>query len=409
MPQARFSASVRPDAVRSTIASTSHGQPANIDVAIEVSHGPVVESLLERGFAVNALNPKQLDRFRDRFTVAGAKDDRLDAYVAADALRTDPQCFRKLTLAEPLVVELRAWSRLTNELQRERTRLTNRMRDELWRYYPQALQLTDDFASDWFLALWQLVPTPDKARRVRQSSLARLLKNHHVRRLDADEALRLLRQAPLVVAPGTTEAACAHIRSLVGRIALVNRQLRQAQVKLDVLSSQLADIGDDAPGQSNEPRDAAILLSLPGVGRIVLATLLAEAAEPLRRRDYHALRTLSGVAPVTKRSGRRCIVIMRQACHMRLRTAVYHWARTATQFDPTIRKRYDALRQRGQSHNRALRTIGDRLLAVACAMLRSATLYDPQRQRQNGEGGAAPSPLRSRAVIGSPACTATPA
>ena len=48
----------------------------DIAVAIEVPHGAVVETLLERNFAVHAINPKQLDRFRDRFTVAGAKDAR---------------------------------------------------------------------------------------------------------------------------------------------------------------------------------------------------------------------------------------------------------------------------------------------------------------------------------------------
>ena len=48
-------------------------KPEAIAVAIEMPHGPVVEALLERGFRVYAINPKQLDRFRDRFTVAGAK------------------------------------------------------------------------------------------------------------------------------------------------------------------------------------------------------------------------------------------------------------------------------------------------------------------------------------------------
>ena len=60
-----------------------------IAVAIEVPHGPIVEALLERGFRVYAINPKQLDRFRDRFTVAGAKDDRRDAHVLGDSLPTD--------------------------------------------------------------------------------------------------------------------------------------------------------------------------------------------------------------------------------------------------------------------------------------------------------------------------------
>ena len=97
-------------------------------------------------------------------------------------------------------------------------------------------------------------------------------------------------------------------------------------------------------------------MTLPGVGRSVLATLLGEAAEPLRKRDYHALRTLSGVVPVTRRSGKRCVVLMRQACHLRLRTAVYHWARVAIQHDARSRARYAELRKRGHSHGRALRS-----------------------------------------------------
>jgi len=68
-----------------------------IGVAIEMTQGPVVEALLERGFCVYGINPKQLDRFRDRFTVAGAKDDRRDAHVLADSLRTDRHAFRRLS------------------------------------------------------------------------------------------------------------------------------------------------------------------------------------------------------------------------------------------------------------------------------------------------------------------------
>ena len=72
---------------------TGH-QPQRVAVAIEMPRGAVVELLVERGFAVFSVNPKQLDRFRDRHTVAGAKDDSRDAFVLADSLRTDEQCFR---------------------------------------------------------------------------------------------------------------------------------------------------------------------------------------------------------------------------------------------------------------------------------------------------------------------------
>ena len=83
------------------------GHPGTVAVAIEVPHGPVVDVLLDRGFAVHAINPKQLDRLRDRFSVAGAKDDRRDARVAAAGLRTDPHLFRSLQVGDPGVVELR--------------------------------------------------------------------------------------------------------------------------------------------------------------------------------------------------------------------------------------------------------------------------------------------------------------
>ncbi len=98
-------------------------------------------------FRVHAINPKQLDRFRDRFSPAGAKDDSRDAEVLADALRTDPRCFRPLAPIDPTVVELREWSRIADDLRAERNRLGNRVRELLWRYYPQFLELTDDIAA----------------------------------------------------------------------------------------------------------------------------------------------------------------------------------------------------------------------------------------------------------------------
>ena len=359
---------------------TATGAPAEaIAVAIEVPHGPVVETLMERGFLVHAINPKQLDRFRDRFTVAGAKDDRLDGRVLADSLRTDRHCFRPLRPADPVTVELREWSRVAEDLRQERNRLSNRVREQLWRYYPQLLKVTDDVGADWFLALWALVPTPAKAARIHKATIDRLLKAHRIRRINAETAIPVLREKPIQVAPGTTEAATAHIRALVVRLKVVNRQIKEAHRQLDVLCAKLAGSEEAEPGQCQELRDVTILRSLPGVGRIVIATLLAEAWEPLRERDYHALRSLCGAAPVTRRSGKRCVVVMRQACHVRLRTAVYHWARVAIQHDELSRLRYRELRKRGHSHGRALRTVADRLLAVACAMLRSRTLFDPAR------------------------------
>lgn len=351
--------------------------PGQIAVAIEMPHGPVVEMLLEHGFAVFAINPKQLDRFRDRFTVAGAKDDSRDAHVLGDSLRTDRKAFRKLATDNPAVIELREWSRIADELQQERTRLANRLRQQLWRYYPQMAELTDDVGDAWFLALWQKVPTPAAAAKATEKAVARILKDHRIRRLDAVTVLQTLRKTALFVAPGTTEAACAHIRSLAARMHLINQQIKEAGNALDSLCAKLgAPDGESPSGQRHEQCDVAILRSWPGIGRIVLAALLTEAAQPLQARDYHALRALAGVAPVTRQSGRQRFVIRRLACNRRLQTAVHHWSRVAIQHDAAARRCYDALRQRGRGHARALRSVGDRLLSALCATLKRQVLYD---------------------------------
>ena len=350
------------------------GDPGAVAVAIEVPHGPVVDVLLDRGFAVHAINPKQLDRLRDRFSVAGAKDDRRDARVAAAGLRTDPHLFRPLRVGDPGVIELREWSRLAEELQQERLRLANRIRQQLWRYYPQLLALSDDLTAEWILALWSMAPTPAKAAGLREATIAKLLSRHRIRRLGAAGVLEVLRRPAIAVAAGVTEAAVLHLRSLVARLRLANAEFRRAERRLDELCAALSR---NATGEPGGPCDADILRSMPGIGTVVLAILLTEAGDPLTRRDHAALRTLSGVAPVTKRSGKTCVVVMRYAAQVRLRQAVFHWARVAILHDPKSRGRYEALRARGHSYGRALRAVADRLLGVACVLLRRQVLFDP--------------------------------
>ena len=369
-------------AMAAWIAEAAGGMPpAAVGAAIETPRGPVPESLLAHGFAVHSINPKQLDRFRDRHSPAGAKDDRRDARVLASALRTDRPAFHRVEATDPLVVELREWSRIADDLKAERRRLANRLGELLWRYYPQFNDAVGDPAAPWALALWKRVPNPAAARGVRVATYDKLLKKHRIRRVDGAALKDRLAQRALDIDPAAARAAEAHVRLLAKRLGVLNDQIAEAAAQLEAFLDRLGDADpdpDDAPGQAEEQRDVAILLSMPGVGAIVAATLFAEAYDALRRRDYHALRCLCGVAPVTRQSGRSRIVTRRLAAHGRLREAVHHWARVAVQHDPVCRARYEDLRRRGHGHARSLRSVADRLLNVACAMLRDGTLYDPQ-------------------------------
>jgi len=181
--------------------TVSAGQPQRVAVAIEVPRGAIVEGLLERGFHVFALNPKQLDRFRDRHSVAGAKDDRRDAFVLADSVRTDQPSFRRLQLEEPQLIVLRELSRAEETLLEEFRRNANRLRDQLHRFYPQMLQLCSAADEPWLWDLIDLAPSPAHAALLSEEQVQRVLKAHRIRRVTAHEVLTCLQTPALPVAP----------------------------------------------------------------------------------------------------------------------------------------------------------------------------------------------------------------
>src|SRR5713226_8522559 len=122
--------------------------------ALQAFVAALLDVCVERGFGVYAINPKQLERFRDRFTAAGARDDRRDAHVIGDSLRTDPQAFRRVRLDHPLVIQLREWSRVDEDLAGDLTRMTNQLRDLVYRIAPGLLTLCPAADERW---LWTLL------------------------------------------------------------------------------------------------------------------------------------------------------------------------------------------------------------------------------------------------------------
>lgn len=138
----------------------------------------------------------------------------------------------------------------------------------------------------------------------------RILKANRIRKLAADEVLSALKTLPLTLAPGAAEAACEHVLLLLPHVKLLDEQLRQVGNRIKNL---LTDMVEANAGARMPPCDAELILSIPGVGPAVAAALLTEASRPIRERDYESLRCYAGTAPVTKQSGKRGVVGMRQA------------------------------------------------------------------------------------------------
>src|SRR6266704_3812220 len=216
--------------------------------AIEVPRGAIVEGLLARGFHLFALHPKQLDRFRDRHRVAGAKDDRRDAFVLADSVRTDQPSFRRVHLEEPQLLLLRELSRAEETLLEEFRRSANWLREQLHRFYPQMLQLCSAADEPWLWDLIDLAPTPAHAVLLSKEQIQRVLKAHRLRRVKATEVLTCLQASALPVAPGAAEAAQAHGAFLLPCLRVLAEQLRSCAQQAEALLHTLAEAPDETGG-----------------------------------------------------------------------------------------------------------------------------------------------------------------
>ena len=236
---------------------------------------------MERGFSVHSLNPKQLDRFRDRVSPASAKDDGRAARTLADTLRTDRRIFRRLEPAAPELIQLRERNRIADALTHERTRLVNRTRQRLWRYYLQFVIVNRDLTKAWIPEPRRRASTPAKAKRLRPATVEKFLICRRARTISAQDVLEILREPANSVAPGTAEAAVARMLIIIKWLKLITSELSNAYRRMDQLTASFAVSQESNPGEKPQ-RDAANLASLPGVSRTVPATLLTEARIPSR-------------------------------------------------------------------------------------------------------------------------------
>jgi transposase len=358
--------------------------PEQMLIGIEVNHGAVVEALLARALPVCSINPKLLDRLRDRFSPAGAKDDRRDAFVLASCVETDAHAFRRIEPGNEDNLRLQAATRLRGDLKSQFGADANRLWSELRDYRPGLLVLCPGADEPWLWALIDKAPSPSQGAKLTRASIGAVLKRHRIRRLTIEDVQTVLRKDVLSLRP-------VYIESHVARVLVLTAKLKLAQTQIDKLEKEIkTELTERVQSEEKtKRRDLTILLSLPGFGPLTTATALGESGDAFERRDYNALRSICGAAPITKQSGGSRFVVMRQFCQPRLRVALHISALQAIRIDPKFHDLYVRARARGHTVGRAIRNIVDRLLCLAVQLLRKNELYDITRRQLVPEVAAA--------------------
>jgi hypothetical protein len=342
-------------------------EPGEVAVGIETDQGMWVSSLVAAGYQVYAVNPKVAARYRDRHSIAGAKSDPSDARMLADLVRTDRHRFRTIAgdsvEADALKVLARAHQRLIWARQRHLNGLRATLRD----FYPAALvAFGSDLAHPDALGVLASAPTPEQGRRMSVASITAALKRGGRKRYFETRAREIhaaLRSEQLAAPAGLADAYGASVAASVAVIAEMTRQIA-------ALEAQLVANFDAHP-------DAEIIRSLPGLGDILGARVLGEFGDdPTRYQNAKSRKNYAGTAPITRASGTKRAVLARFVRNRHLADACYLWAFCALTASPGAKAYYDAHKRRGDSHDQALRALGNRLVGILDGCLRHRCTYD---------------------------------
>jgi transposase len=334
-------------------------------VGIERGDGPVVDTLLAAGLTVFVIPPGQVKNLRSRYGSAGNKDDRFDAYVLADAVRTDARRLRPMERDSDQTTALRSTVRARRDLVSHRVAAANQLRAHLQTVFPAGAVLFAEVDSAITLAFLTRFTTQEQADWLSPLRLAAWLKSVSY----SGKADPAVLHARLLSAP--RGQAGQHASALAGVTAALVAVLR-------ALSAQIKALADSIAAQLAACPDAVIFQSLPRSGTVRAARLLAEIGDARGRfptRD--SLTCLAGVAPSTRQSGKVKAVTFRWGADKQLRDALCDFAGDSRRASPWAADLYDKAIARGCDHPHAVRILARAWAHVIWRCWQDHTPYDP--------------------------------
>jgi transposase len=345
--------------------NASRVQGIELWAAIEKPAGRIVDFLLDHGVVVYPVNPKALDRARDRFRMSQSKSDCFDAYVLAEFLRTDHAHLRALEPNTAEAQELKILTRDHERLGRHKTRLLNQITITLKEYYPRPLEVFEDLETKIALDFLKAYPTPQALSKLTRRGWNRFAKrDHHLSEARSNELWDKLNKSQLAVPQHVVRAKAKLLQALVTQL--------EASVKaVNSYSEEVQSFFAAMPA-------AEIAKALPGgKSGTTVAKIWAELGDAQNRwNSFRHLQAEAGAVPVTKSSGKSRVVQFRYACNKHLRHVMYWFSFNSLKRCEWAKNYYRDQRAKGHSKHQALRALGAKWLKIIFVMWRDHKPYD---------------------------------
>jgi transposase len=307
-----------------------------------------------------------VNRARQGGVSGQSKSDPKDARVIADQLRLRGADFRPIKLEDEAIAELRLLVSRRGDLVTDQTRRITRLRYLLNTIHPdleRALDLTN--AGPWLLLARYV--TAEEIRRAKPKAIARHLRAKTARN---PEALADAAYAAALAHPNLKLPAEATTASLIREMA---EEAIACRAKLAAIDRKLGELVQRHP-------DGALIRSLPGMGAVLAAELLAEAGDLSRFRSAAALASAAGLAPVMRQSGKSRHNMRPGYANNKLKRVFYQSA-FCSLTEPLSRAFYDRKRREGKRHHQAVIALARRRVDVLWALLASQNPFNADHRK----------------------------
>lgn len=340
--------------------------------AIEKPAGRIVDFLLDHGVVVYPVNPKAVDRVRDRYRMSDSKSDGFDAYVLAEFLRTDHAHLKVLRPSSDKAQELKLLCRDHRRVVRHKTRLLNQLTITLKEYYPRPLEAFGDIETEIALDFLTRYPTPAHLSALKRKQFNRFATQEHHLSKDRCEALwNKLSPAQLPVPEHVVRAKAQWTEVLIDQLRAAIKAVKTYEHKVESFFASCPT--------------AQIAKSLPGAkSGTLVPSIWAELGDAQGRwESFRHLQAEAGAVPVTIASGKSRVVHFRFACNKHLRYALYWYAFVSLHHSEWTKIYYRQQRAQGHSHPQALRALGAKWLKIIFMMWRDHKPYDEKLHLAN--------------------------
>ena len=350
-------------------------------VGIETAHHLLIDFLWKHGYSqIYVLPPNQVRSSQGRRRQSSARNDRKDADLIAEILRTDRHRLYPWHPGSDLLQQMRAKVSLVRFLTMEVVRTTNRLRDVLLRYYPAALSIFSGLNTQIALAFIQAYPTPSAARGLGFASFQEFAQEQGYRLPKRLPGYFAKLQQPQPEATPTTVLAFQEEAVLLSSLLSLLVQAKAAELR------QLQQLYEQHP-------DHWIFDSLPMAGTLISAGLLVKFGEDRQRfPSPQGVQALAGTCPVTNQSGKSHLVRFRKACDKDFRYIVQEWARATVNESVWATNYYLQIRPHSRSDNHAYRCLANRWLAIVWRLWHDQCAYQENLHLQRHASRCQPRP-----------------